>query len=89
MDQRKNMTDTELDGNFDAFRAALPSLLDQHRGRFVIVRDRAVLDAYDTLRDAHLAGWRQFGDDRFSVQEVTDQPAYLGLVSHVIGRRTS
>jgi hypothetical protein len=50
----------------------------------VIVRDAKVLDAFDTSRDAYIFGWRQFQDDLFSVQEVTDQPVYLGIFSHAL-----
>jgi hypothetical protein len=86
--QAQFLSDEELDRNYDAFKAALPQLMTRHAGRFVIVRNEEILDAYDTIRDAHLAGWRLFNDDRFSVQEVTDEPAYLGIYSHVLDIRT-
>ena len=89
MSDNQYLTDKELDHNYDAFKEALPELLVKHPGRYVIVRDAKVLDAYDTVRDAHLAGWRQFNDDRFSVQEVTDEPAYLGIFSHSADFRNS
>ncbi len=89
MPKQRYLTDEELDKNYNAFSAALPELLKNHAGRYVIVRDEKVLDAYDTIRDAHLAGWRLFNDDLFSVQEVTDEPVYLGVLSHVIGRGSS
>lgn len=85
--QSKFLTDEELDRNYDAFQAALPGLIRQHRGRFVVIRDAQVMDAYDTVRDAHLAGWRLYQDNLFSVQEVTDEPAHLGIFSHVLDFR--
>lgn len=78
------LTDDELDRNYDAFKAVLPKLLQRNRGRFAIVRDGEVKDLFDTSRDAFIFGWRQFKDDCFSIQEITDEPVYLGIFSHAL-----
>jgi hypothetical protein len=85
MPSNRYLSDAELDLNYEAFKAALPELIKKHKGRFAIIRDANVLDAFDTSRDAFVCGWRLFGDDLFSVQEVTDEPVYLGIFSHAIG----
>lgn len=79
------LSDAELDRNYDAFKSALPELMRKHKGKFAIVRDAKVLDLFETSKDAFVCGWRLFGDDLFSVQEVTDEPVYLGIFSHAIG----
>lgn len=84
MTSRRYLTDDELDRNYDAFKAVLPNLLPRNRGRFAVVRDGEVNDLFDTSRDAFIFGWRHYKDDRFSVQEVTDEPVYLGIFSHAI-----
>jgi hypothetical protein len=83
----RHLTDEELDRNYDAFKAALPELMAHNRGRYAIVRNGSVLDLFDTSRDAYLCGWRLFDDELFSVQEVTDEPVYLGIFSHAVAIR--
>ncbi len=83
------LSDEELDRNFEALKKALPVLLPAHRGKFAIVRNGEVGDICDTVAEAHGAGWRLYGDDRFSVQEVTDEPVYLGIFSHADHHGTS
>jgi hypothetical protein len=82
MAETRYLTDAELDRNYDAFKAALPKIIASHRGRHAVVRDATVVDIFDTRRDAYIFGWRMYDDDLFSVQEVTDEPVYLGIYSH-------
>jgi hypothetical protein len=89
MASQQFLTDDELDQNYVAFKAALPDLLPWNRGRFVVVREGDVKDLFDTSRDAFIFGWRHYKDDRFSVQEVTDEPVYLGIFSHAVDRGNS
>lgn len=84
MAEKQFLTDEELDRNYDAFKAALPELIKTDAGKFVIVREGKLGDVYPTRLDAHRAGWREFNDDLFSVQEITDEPVYLGIYSHVL-----
>lgn len=78
----RHLTEEDLDRNFDAFSAALPQLIKANRGKFAVVRDGSLSGVYDTLLDAHKAGWRLFNDERFSVQEITDEPVCLGIYSY-------
>jgi hypothetical protein len=89
MPEKRFLTDKELDRNYDAFKGVLPDILREHRGAYVIVRDGKVLDIYQTMKDAYQAGWRQFQDDLFSVQEITDEVVDLGYFSHVDDRWAS
>lgn len=78
--------DDEVDGNFDAFQAMLPNVINVHRGKFALMRNREIKGYYSTLRGALEAG-QQFADRLFSIQEVTDRPADLGLFSHAVNTR--
>lgn len=86
---RRFLTDEELDRNYDAFKAALPEIIDQFRDAYALVRDGSVLSIYDTMKDAYQAGWRRFGDDLFSVQKVTDEVVNLGYFSYVDDSRAT
>lgn len=79
--------DAEVDRNFDAFQILLPTIVEQHRGEYALLRDREVTGFYASLRDALNAGAQRFADHLFSIQEVTDKPADLGLFSHANNTR--
>jgi hypothetical protein len=71
----------EIDGNYDFFQRSLRGFLSQHRGKFALLRKRQVVGFFDGPGDAYRAGLAQFDDELFSVQEVDDRPAEMGLIS--------
>ena len=79
--------DAEVDRNFDAFEAALPSLLSSHRGEFALIRQGKVLSFHGTESEALAMGRDQFEDGLFSIQEITDRPVDLGFFSHAVNPR--
>lgn len=75
----------QIDQNYDAFQRLLSAILTTHRDQYVLLRDREIVEYFDTAGDAYRAGLRHFPDHRFSIQEVTDEPIDLGFQSHVRG----
>jgi hypothetical protein len=75
----------EIDENFDAFMAALPSLVKAHAGEFALIHQREIKGFFQTSLSATLQGLREFGAGAFSVQEVAEQPEHLGFYSYVGG----
>jgi hypothetical protein len=73
----------EIDVNYDAFQRNLASHLERHRGHYALMHDGQVVDFFPKPGDALRAGKTRFGDDVFSIQEVTDEPIDLGFFSHV------
>lgn len=80
-----NTQEVEVDQNFEAFQALLPDIIDKCRGQHALMKNRSIVGFYATSWDAFRAGKQKFGDDAFSIQEVTDQPVDLGFFSHVAG----
>ncbi|HET9637863.1 MAG TPA: hypothetical protein VFP12_01505 [Allosphingosinicella sp.] len=68
----------EIDRNYDAFMAMLPSLLDEHRDQEALMRHGRIVGYFDKAVDAYRAGVERFPDGIFSIQEVTDEPIHLG-----------
>ncbi len=83
-EQEKQVTE-----NFKAFEAKLNDLIDQHEGRWALLRDGSVIEIFDTARDAHIAAWKIFDDERFSVQEISKVPVDLGFYSYAGNTRSS
>lgn len=77
----------EVSRNYEAFRAALPGILKDHRGRYALMRDARIVEYFDTARDAHAAGRRLYAGQPFSIQEVTEDEADLGDFTHALPGR--
>jgi len=73
----------EVEQNYDAFQRVVRDLMTDHRDQYALMRDRAIIAFFDRPGDAYRAGLERFGDERFSIQEVTDEPIDLGFYSHV------
>ena len=71
----------EIDQNYDFFVRKLKGLLPQHRGEYALLRSKAIVAFFDGPGEAYRAGLAQFPDEVFSIQEVDDRPAEMGLIS--------
>jgi hypothetical protein len=75
--------DSELDRNYDEFKRRLPELIRSDKGRHALMRHGAVIAMFDDRHVAYEDALRRFPDHFFSIQEVTDEPLDLGVLSHV------
>ena len=83
--QRENtMTEREhqVRENYTVFKEHLPTLLSQRAGKFALMRDREIVEFFDTAGDAMKFGKLKFTDGLFSIQEVTGRVIDLGYFSH-------
>lgn len=74
----------EIDRNYDFFQRNLAFFLKDNRGKFALLKAKEVIDFFDKPGDAYRAGLARFGDLPFSIQEVDDRPAELGLGSFAL-----
>jgi hypothetical protein len=74
----------EIDANFEFFQKKLPEILEHHRGKYALIRNREIVGYYDTAVDAQLSGSQLFKDEVFSIQQVTDKSVDLGFYSHAV-----
>lgn len=75
---------SQVDQNYEAFRKILPDLLATHAGKFAVMHDGGVVNFFDSLADAARFGIAQFGEGKFSVQEVTSKDVSLGFYSYAL-----
>ena len=73
----------EVDRNYEAFIALLPDILSRHRGQYALLHNQNIVTYFGNSLSAMVEGMRQFGDGRFSVQEVTTEKDNLGFYSYV------
>lgn len=77
----------EIELNYKAFKAMLPKLLPEKRGKFALMQAKNIVGIFDTAGDAYFAGKKIYSKRPFSVQEIIDMPADLGFYSHVLPQR--
>jgi hypothetical protein len=77
----ENLLRAEVDQNYDFFQRNLSGLLENHAGRYALIKSRKIVGFYDGPGIAYRAGLALFADEIFSVQEVTDEPVDLGFWS--------
>lgn len=72
---------SEVDKNYDFFQRNLSKFLENHSGQFALIRSSEIVGFFDGPGEAYREGLARFSDELFSVQEVDDQPAEMGLMS--------
>jgi hypothetical protein len=70
--------------NFEAFEKQLPQLLQTHAGKYALLRDKKVVEFFDSVGDAVKYGRDNFADGLYSVQLVTQEVEDLGYFSHAV-----
>lgn len=76
-----NARQIEIDQNYDFFQRNLAKLLPSHRGEFALLRAKKIVGFFPGPGEAYRAGLAQFPDELFSLQEVEDRPAEMGMMS--------
>jgi hypothetical protein len=74
----------QVDKNYEAFRAMLPTILPLHQDKYALMKDGAAVGFYSTLEDAYTTANQFYKDEPFSVQKVTDTAVDLGFFSHAV-----
>lgn len=75
----KARQELEVDRNYDAFTRVLPTILARHRDQLALMRDERIVGYFDTPIEALRAATDLFPDGIFSIQEVTDEPIFVGV----------
>lgn len=72
----------EISRNFEAFQAQIDQLIDEHAGKYALLRDTQIVEYFDTPRDAMVYAVKTYDDGLFSIQHVDKGVVDLGWFSH-------
>jgi len=61
------------DRNYEYFKSQLPTLLQSHKGQFVLIRNEQEVAYYPNLEEALKDAYQRFQDNDFIIQEITDE----------------
>ncbi len=76
--------EVEIDSNYAAFVDLLGDLLPQERGRYALLRSRKLEGIFDSPTEAEIAGYKRFGEQPYSIQQVECEPIDLGFYSYAL-----
>jgi hypothetical protein len=82
-DDLKDPRKQEIEQNLAFFLKELPTLLATHRGKFALLRHQQIINYFDTPQDAVTAA-KQYDDQLYSIQQVTDTAVNLGYFSYAV-----
>ena len=81
---RRARQQREVDANFEVFEEKFDDLYREHPGKFALMKNREVVDFFDTDADAFRAAKLLFNDGLFSVQKIDNQPPNLGWMGYAL-----
>ena len=79
----------ELDRQAECYAASLEEMEAKHMGKWVVFHDEKFVGAYDSLEEAEIDAYRQFGDDPYMTRQVGAPPVSLPPIltlAKIIGR---
>ena len=76
------MDSAQAELNFTAYSEKYKLELEkQHWGRIVLMHDGEIVGIYNDRGDAYSIGCEKYGLGNFSLQQVGEQPAQLGILT--------
>ena len=68
--------DSQLKAEYEFYKATKKQLLEEGReGKFVLIREKAIIDFFNTEKEAYEEGVKKFGTTPFLIQKVSqDEP---------------
>jgi hypothetical protein len=84
MHSKLNIIQEEVDRNFEAFEALLPSILGAYRDKFALMKDGRILGYYSSAEDAGTAASTFIPDGIYSIQKVTNESIDLGFFNYAV-----
>jgi hypothetical protein len=79
-----NIQQEEVDKNWEAFQATLPSIIGQYRDKYALMKNQEILGYYSSPQDAKSAADSFIPDGVYSIQQVTEIAANMGFFNYAI-----
>ena len=76
--------EVEIERNYAAFLSMFDELMARAEGRYALFRDQMLKGVFDTAGDAEREGFRRFGDEPYSIQQIRAEPVDLGFYSYAL-----
>ncbi|MYE38433.1 MAG: hypothetical protein F4X82_02870 [Candidatus Spechtbacteria bacterium SB0662_bin_43] len=70
--------------NYDFFLEKKDTIPPEHSDKFVLIYKKKFVGYFDTENDAFRVGFEKYGNGKFSIQKVSDEPVDLGIISYTL-----
>ncbi len=74
----------EVNANYEVFVAKLSELIEQHPGKFALLRHREIINIFESIEAAVRFAVAEYPDGLFSVQKITRETVDQGFFSNAI-----
>lgn len=68
-----NKHQQQVNDNFIAFNKLLPTILNDKRNQYALMKNCKIIEYFSTFKDADKAGRLLYPDRMYSIQKVTDE----------------
>lgn len=83
--QNNDLLNEQISSNYRAFQKVIyPNLDASYTGKYVVLKDGEMIQAFDTARDAVLFGQAEYPDGLFSIQHVSTVVVDQGYFQHAV-----
>ncbi|MDR3195367.1 MAG: hypothetical protein LBT58_01010 [Endomicrobium sp.] len=70
----------EVDANYEFFKTQLNQTVADHLGQYVLLKNKTIVDYFDTLDDAQKYADTLYKDGLYSIQKVENAVLNLGFI---------
>ena len=79
--------EAEINKNYKVFEGQLPDLMNSQPGKFALMRNKKIMQFFDSAGDAMIYAEAQYSDGLYSIQKITVRTTDLGYFSHAVHLR--
>ena len=83
-ENQEELTPSQAEINHAAYPKYREELERNHTGRIVLMHDGEVVHIFNDRADAYLFGHETFGFGNFSMKQIGERPAHLGIMVQVM-----
>ena len=88
-DMYKKSKAEEVENNYDFFSKIEQDLINEHSGKYALLRSQEIVKIYDSILEAHTHGVKKFTDGLYSIQKIGRRPVELGFFRYAIDNGAS
>lgn len=72
----------QLQKQYDYFRRNMSSLLEDYKGKYLVISEALEVNVFDTISDAYRFGAKQYGLGHFLLQECNEEADKVQIISN-------
>ena len=79
--EERRLQQQEVDANYAVMQEKITDIIADHEGQYALMKDKQIVEFFDSWEDAIKYGNNQYDNGIFSVQKVSNEVVSLGMLS--------